>query len=560
MNPQKEILKDVIRQLPEKPGVYRYYDLDGTLLYVGKAKNLKKRVGSYFTNKDLDRKTRSLVSQINEIKFTVVNSEFEAYLLENNFIKENQPKYNILLKDDKTYPFIVVLNERFPQIFSTRKPESYNAKRFGPFTSIKAMNSVLELVHKIMTIRTCTLNLSEKNISEKKFKVCLEFHLGNCKGPCENLQTEEEYNQDVKQALNILNGDLAIVKRHFKEQMESYASKMEFEKAAVLKDKIDLLDRYQSKSPIVTDNEADLDIITIHAGENEYFVNIIQVKKGRIINSKNELIKKTLDETEEDVIIHTLLDYRTEYSSTANQVISNKTIEIENSTFKIFTPERGDKKQLLDLSLQNLDEFIQQLTFEKKSNERANRILEKLQKDLSLKELPFVIECFDNSNFQGKAAVSSMVTFRNGKPDKKNYRIFNVKTVEGPDDFSTMKEVIYRRYKRVIEENKPKPNLIIVDGGKGQLSSAVESLKKLGIYGLIPIISIAKRLEEIYMPGDEFPLYIDKKSESLKLIQQLRDEAHRFGIKNHRQRLEKTVQATTLDEIKELVKRQKSYC
>lgn len=529
-------LKEVIDRLPELPGVYRFYNVEETLVYVGKAKNIRKRVSSYFNKQSgVNRKTLRLVSEINKIEYTVSNTEFDALLLENNLIKQNQPKYNILLKDDKTFPYICILKERFPRIIYTRKYISKQGEYFGPFSSVMAMKSVLELVKKLYSIRTCSLALNENNINNKKFKVCLEYHIGNCKGPCENLQTEFNYLEDISQARFILKGNLSIVANHFQSAMEAAAKSMDFEKAQIYKDKIGLLEKYQNKSLVVNRFITDVDVVTLISTDLHVYINYLIIKEGAIIFSKTVSGQKKLDEADEEIISTVAQELRSQAKSTNTHIISNIPISFFNDGIENSIPQIGDKKKLVALSIKNALELKRETELTKLDRKSKHvEILQILQHDLQLKQLPIVIECFDNSNIQGTSPVASMVRFVNAKPDKKGYRHFNIKTVEGPNDFASMKEIVSRRYKRMLEEQKEFPDLIIVDGGKGQLSSAVEALKELNIYGQIPIAGIAKRLEEIYVPEDNLPLLINKKSPGLRLIQQMRDEAHRFAITFHR--------------------------
>lgn len=547
--------KDVLN-LPDNPGVYRFFNEEGTLIYVGKAKSLKKRVSSYFNKQaGINRKTRRLVSEIKAIEVTLVNSEFDALLLENNLIKQNQPRYNILLKDDKTFPYVCVSNERFPRIYSTRKFIPSDGTYFGPFASVKAMNNVLRLINSLFTLRTCRFDLSEENISKGKFKVCLEYHIGNCKGPCEGLQTEEDYLKDVDQAMNILKGNLSIPKQYFKEHMAEAAQKLEFENAQKFKDKLELVDRFQSKSVVVSPKIADMDVFTIVSDEKWAFVNYLRIKNGTINLSQTSELKKKLEESDEEILALMIIDLKDKFQSSAKEVLTNKEIELETQNFKLIQPQIGDKKKLIELSLKNAL-FAKKEKYSSLENvkDKGNRVLKQLQSDLSLKELPTHIECFDNSNIQGTNPVASMVCFKMGRPSKKDYRHFKIKTVVGPDDFGSMNEVVGRRYKRLIEENLPLPKLIVIDGGKGQLSAACDALKALNLYGEIPIIGIAKRLEELYFPEDSFPIHIDKKSESLRLIQKLRDEAHRFAITFHRDQRSKNSFNFELEEVKGLGK------
>lgn len=525
-----------ISKLPDSPGVYRYYNRDNELIYVGKAKSLKKRVSSYFSKAaGINRKTLRMVTEIQSIEVTLVNSEFDALLLENNLIKQNQPKYNILLKDDKTFPYICVSKERFPRIYSTRKYIPSLGTYYGPFTSVKAMNNVLRLINNLFTLRTCRYDLSEENIAKGKFKVCLEYHLGNCLGPCEGLQTEEDYLQDVQQATNILKGNLSIPKNYFKEHMQQAAADLKFELAQKYKDKLDSLDRFQASSVVVSPKIADIDVFTIVSDEKYAFVNYLRIKNGTINLSKTSEIKKKLNEADEEILGLVMIDLRDQYQSSSKEVLVNKDLEFDNDELKTHVPQRGDKRKLVQLSLKN-GLFAKKEKYQSLENvkDKGNRVLKQLQSDLQLKELPTHIECFDNSNIQGTNPVASMVCFKMGRPSKKDYRHYKIKTVVGPDDFASMTEVVGRRYKRLLDEDEPLPKLIVIDGGKGQLNAACDALRELQVYGEIPIIGIAKRLEEIYYPEDQFPLHIDKKSESLRLIQKLRDEAHRFAITFHR--------------------------
>ena len=534
-------LKEVVQRLPDSPGVYKFYNKDGILIYIGKAKSIKKRVSSYFSKSSgINRKTLRLVSEIVSIDYTVSNTEFDALLLENNFIKQNQPKYNILLKDDKTFPYICILKERFPRIIYTRKYLPEQGEYFGPYSSVVAMKNVLELTRKLYSIRTCSLLLSETNIEQKKFKVCLEYHLGNCKGPCENLYDEKSYREEIEQARHILKGNINIVYQYFINQMKTASANLEFERAQRYKEKLDTLERFQSKSLVVNRDLTDIDVFTITSTEAYAYVNYLQVKEGSIIYSKTVELKKKLDESDEDLLSFSVWELREQTNSDNNVIFTNIPIVVPENNIENVVPKIGDKKKLLALSIKNALELKKEkeiLREGKKS--RQKEVLITLQKDLQLQNLPDVIECFDNSNFQGTTPVASMVRFVDGKPEKKGYRHFNIKTVEGPNDFASMKEIVWRRYKRILDESAKLPDLIVVDGGKGQLSSACEALKELNIYGQVPIIGIAKKLEEIYYPEDPFPLHINKKSQGLLLLQQIRDEAHRFAITFHRQKRSK---------------------
>lgn len=548
-------LKEQISNLPHTPGVYRYFNSENELIYVGKAKSLKNRVSSYFNKSaNHDQKTRRMVSQIVRLEFTVVNSEFDALLLENSLIKQYQPKYNILLRDDKTYPYLCITNEPFPKLIPTRHLDRSQGTYFGPYASVKTMHTLLEFLRKLYTIRTCNLSLTQKNIEAQKFKVCLEYHIGNCKGPCEGLVNQEEYDKNMEQVRNILKGRLSPAVHYFKEQMQEAAISLAFEKAQEYKEKLALLEGFQSKSLIVNPNLSDIDVFTVISDEKCAYINYLQIVDGAVVHTKNASVQKKLEESEAEILAHVILDLREERQSESREILTNVPLEVELTGITLTVPQIGDKKKLVDLSLKNAMYFKRDLTEKKEKKgdalaEKGKRILVKLQQDLQLKTLPIHIECFDNSNFQGTNPVSAMVCFKNGYPSKKDYRHYKVKTVEGPDDFATMHEVVTRRYRRLLNENTPLPNLIIIDGGKGQLGAACDALKALGIYGQIPIIGIAKRLEEIYFPGDQIPVYIDKKSESLKLIQRMRDEAHRFGITFHRDLRSKNTMTTQLFDI-----------
>lgn len=533
---REDRLKEVVQRLPDSPGVYKYYNSEGVLIYIGKAKSLKKRVSSYFSKSSgINRKTLRLVSEIDSIDYIVSNTEFDALLLENNFIKQNQPKYNILLKDDKTFPYICILNERFPRIIYTRKYLPEQGEYFGPYSSVVAMKNVLELARKLYNIRTCSLLLSESNIEQKKFKVCLEYHLGNCKGPCEGLIDEKSYREEIEQARNILKGNLNLVYRYFNDQMKGAAENLEFERAQRFKEKLDTLERFQAKSLVVNRDLTDIDVFTITSTEEYAYVNYLQIKEGSIIYSKTVELKKKLDEPDEELLSFSAWQLREQRGSDNGVIYTNIPVVVPEENIENVVPKIGDKRKLVALSIKNALELKKEkemLREGKKSRQRE--VLLTLQKDLQLQKPPLIIECFDNSNLQGTSPVASMVRFVDGKPDKKGYRHFNIKTVEGPNDFASMKEIVGRRYKRILDEAGPLPDLIVVDGGKGQLSSACEALKELEIYGKIPIVGIAKKLEEIYYPEDPFPLHINKKSQGLLLLQFIRDEAHRFAITFHR--------------------------
>ncbi|MBT1706752.1 excinuclease ABC subunit UvrC [Fulvivirgaceae bacterium PWU5] len=544
-------IKDAVSRLPESPGVYRFYSAEDVLIYVGKAKSIKKRVSSYFSKSTgVNRKTLRLVSEIRRIDYTVSNSEFDALLLENNFIKQNQPKYNILLKDDKTFPYICVLKERYPRIIYTRKYLPEQGEYFGPYSSVVAMKNVLELVRKLYTIRTCSLLLSEQNVAQKKFKVCLEFHIGNCKGPCEGLQAEEAYMEEISQARYILKGNLSVVYNHLNNQMKGFAANLEFERAQAVKEKVDTLERFQSKSLVVNRDVTDIDVFTITSIEAYAYVNYLQIIEGSIVFSKTVELKKKLDEPDEELLSLAVAELREQTNSKNEVILSNLDITVLEEGVENVVPKIGDKKKLIFLSLKNALELKKEKEiFREGKKTKQQEVLTILQKDMKLPTLPKVIECFDNSNLGGTSPVASMVRFVDGKSERKGYRHFNIKTVEGPDDFASMKEIVGRRYKRILEEGQPLPDLIIVDGGKGQLSSACEALKELNIYGKVPIAGIAKRLEEIYYPEDPFPLLISKKSPGLLLLQQIRDEAHRFAITFHRLKRSKKHFSSALEGI-----------
>jgi excinuclease ABC subunit C len=546
-------IEQILKTLPDKPGVYQYYDELGNLLYIGKAKVLKNRVSSYFGKIKFDSaKTFQLVKRIADIKYIVVATESDALLLENSLIKQYKPKYNIALKDDRTYPSIVIKNERFPRVFPTRKIIKDGSLYLGPFTSVKAMHQVLDLAKTLYPVRTCTLPLTPENIEKGKFRVCLEYHIGNCKGPCDAKQSEEEYNQHIQNIKRIVKGYYGDVLRELKQEMQIQAQALNFEEAHKIKEKIDALETFQAKNTIVHPSISNIDVFSIVSDEQNAFVNYLQIMNGSISIGYNLELKKRMDETDEEILQFAVIEIREKFQSKAKEILTPLAIDWPWEDSKIIVPQRGDKKKLLDLSERNAKQslILSHKQIELTDPERhTERILATLQKDLHMQELPRHIECFDNSNIQGTNPVSACVVFKNAKSSKKDYRIFNVKTVQGPDDFATMREAIYRRYHRVMEENEPLPQLLIIDGGKGQLSAALESLTLLGLNGKLAVIGIAKKLEEIYFPGDSDPLYLDKRSESLKLIQQLRDEAHRFGLSKHRNRRSKEAIQTELTQI-----------
>lgn len=552
VNRNIEELKKQVSVLPDKPGIYQYFDNTGKIIYVGKAKSLKKRVSSYFSKNHENRKTALLVRAIADIKHLVVETEQDALLLENNLIKKYQPRYNIRLKDDKTYPWIVIKNEPFPRVFQTRNVIRDGSQYFGPYTSVMTVRTLLELFRKLYKLRTCKYNLSKENINSGKLKVCLEYHIGNCLGPCEGYQAEEDYKKYIDEIRDILKGNIAIVINYLRELMQRYAENFKFEEANEVKEKLHILEKFQNRSTVVSSTITDVDVFSIDVVEKAAFVNYLKVINGAIVQTYTTEIKKALDESKEELLEYAIVDIRQKIFSNAKELLVpfQPEFEMENVNFKV--PVRGDKKKLLDLSLRNakyfrLEKEKQQILAKPKDN--TKRILETIKKDLQLKELPVHIECFDNSNLQGSNPVAACVVFKNGKPAKKEYRHFHVKTVEGPDDFASMQEIVYRRYKRLIDEEKSLPQLIIIDGGKGQLGMALNALEQLNLRGKISIIGIAKKLEEIFFPGDSVPLYLDKSSESLKVIQFARDEAHRFGITFHRQLRSKNFIKSELEEI-----------
>jgi excinuclease ABC subunit C len=539
--------------LPAKPGIYRYYDKDGKILYVGKAKHLKKRVSSYFQKTDHNARIKLLVKKTEKIEFTIVNSEQDAFLLENTLIKKYQPRYNVNLKDGKTYPFIVVKNERFPRIFFTRKKSDDGSIYLGPFTSKGKVKEIFEFIKSIYPIRTCNYLLTEQNISKKKFKVCLEYHLGNCKGPCEGLMSESEYKENVQSIIHILKGNMSLVKHLLKEKIQMYAEQLAFEKAEEVRKRLATIEAYQGRSTVVNIQIDNVDVFAITEAESFAVISYLKVMQGMITQAKTLVLTKKLDETKEELLAIAITELRLQFQSDAKEIIVPVKTEISDAETSQTVPLAGDKKKLLDLALKNalyVKEEKLQGKHQRDKKTQHLRILETLQHDFKLKELPRHIECFDNSNIQGSNPVASMVCFKNAKPSKKEYRHFNIKTVVGPDDFSSMHEIVFRRYKRLLDEAMPLPQLIVIDGGKGQLGAAVSALKELHLYGKIAICSIAKRLEEIYFPDDPLPLYISKKSESLKVIQQLRDEAHRFAVTFHRLKRSKSAITSELQGIK----------
>ena len=552
-----EDYKKIADSIPKQPGVYRFYDENDVVLYVGKAKVLKNRVASYFGDrKGRAHKTRILVKNAKRLNFTIVETEADALLLENTLIKKYQPRYNVMLKDDKSYSYICIKNERFPRVFVTRRLIRDGSTYFGPYTSRFRIKTILELIKQLFPLRTCNFNLSQENIEADKFKVCLEYHIKNCLGPCAGLESEAEYNKKIEQIKNFLRGNFASVVRHFKEEMQELAMNLEFEKAQQIKEKLWAFEDYQSKSTVVSTTIKDVDVFTIASTEKEAFINYMKVVNGAIIQTHmQELIKNLDDETDEehDLLSYAIPEIREKFNSQAPEIILEKKVPLADPDIKITVPKIGDKKKLLELSDKNVKYYLlqkqkQAATYAKKQTP-AERILRTIQKDLQMDALPIHIECFDNSNIQGSNPVASCVVFKNAQPSKKDYRHFHIKTVDGPNDFASMTEVVYRRYKRLLDEAQPLPQLVIIDGGKGQLSSAMKSISELGLQDRITVVGIAKRLEEIFFPGDPIPLYIDKKSESLKVIQHARNEAHRFAITFHRNQRSKSFTSTELTQI-----------
>jgi len=537
--------------LPNEPGVYQFYDKSGQILYVGKAKNLKKRVASYFTKNHDSGKTRLLVRKISSVKHIVVRTESDALLLENNLIKKYKPRYNVLLRDDKSYPWICIKKERFPRVFATRKLIKDGSEYFGPYTRMKTVKTLLDLIRDVYPLRTCNYDLSAEKVASGKYKRCLEFHLGNCLGPCEGLQSAEDYHKQIEDIRQIIKGNFKSSIQYFKKQMKTLAAEMHFEEAQRIKEKIEVLEMYQAKSTVVNPRINNVDVFTIVSDEAYAYVNFMQLSHGAIIRSHTMEIKKKLDETNQDLLQLAIVELRRRFESDSKTVYLPFPISLPDD-LKLVLPKLGDKKKLLDLSERNAKFFRQERFKQVKiadPDRHTNRLMAQMKKDLRLSAEPRHIECFDNSNIQGSNPVAACVVFKNGKPVKKEYRLFNIRTVSGPDDYASMEEVVFRRYKRLLNEGESLPQLIVIDGGKGQLSSALKSLDVLGLRGKIAIIGIAKRLEEIYFPQDPIPLYLDKKSESLKIIQQLRNEAHRFGINFHRNKRSKAAISTELEMI-----------
>ncbi|HBF19408.1 MAG: excinuclease ABC subunit C [Owenweeksia sp.] len=547
-----EKIRNILKTLPSRPGVYQHLDKNGKILYIGKAKDLKKRVSSYFTKSHDSARTYMLVRKIEDIKTIITETEFDALLLENNLIKEYQPRYNVNLKDDKSYPWICIKKERFPRIFPTRNPVQDGSEYFGPYASVKVMKTVLDLIRQLYPIRTCKLNLSPENIAEGKFRVCLEYHIGNCLGPCEGKQSEAEYLKNVDSARDLIKGNLNAVKRMLEKQMQAQASELRFEEAQKTKEKYEMVDRYQAKSTVVHPNITNVDVFSVVTDAEFGYVNYLKIIDGAVLQAHTVELKKKLDESAEELLEMTIPEVRQLFKSTSREIYLSHDIELEIPEVKMHVPQRGDKKHLVELSMKNARYF----RMEKLKNiqivdpdRHTNRLMQQMKQDLRMRVEPRHIECFDNSNIQGTNPVAACVVFKDGKPSKKDYRHFNIKTVEGPDDFASMEEVVFRRYNRLINEDEPLPQLVVIDGGKGQLNAALKAFDQLGIRGEIAILGIAKRLEELYFPGDKYPLYLDKRSETLKVVQRLRDEAHRFGITHHRNRRSKSTFKSELEAI-----------
>ncbi|UWX59229.1 excinuclease ABC subunit UvrC [Chryseobacterium oranimense] len=549
MNPSLELQ---LKTLPSEPGVYRYYDKNDQLLYVGKAKHLKKRVLSYFNKNLPGYRIKIMVSKIVRLETTIVNSEYDALLLENNLIKEHRPFYNVLLKDDKTYPWICIKNESFPRIFLTRNVIKDGSEYYGPYAKVRPAKILLDTIKHIYKLRTCNLNLSPSKIAEGKYKVCLEYHIKNCEGPCEDLESKEDYDEKIDAIRGIIKGDFRKAKEYLVNQMMKMASNLKFEEAQIIKERLDILEDYQAKNTVVNPNIDDVDVFGMTSDETAAYVNFFKIRNGNIIQSFTTEIKKILEETDEDILEEALIEIRQKFGSDSTEVLLPFHLSVEIPNVKLVVPKVGDKKRIVELSEKNAKEYrlekLKQVQIVDPER-HTNRIMSEMQKLLRMPVEPRHIEGFDNSNIQGTNPVSACVVFKDGKPSKADYRIFHPKTVEGANDFATMEEVIYRRYKRMLDEGEDLPQLILIDGGKGQLSSAVKSLKLLGLYGKITIVGIAKRLEEIFFPEDSIPLYLDKKSETLKILQRVRDEAHRFGVKHHRTRRKNSTIKSELEEI-----------
>jgi len=542
----------ILSTLPEKPGVYQYFDKEGEIIYVGKAKNLKKRISSYFNKTHDSPKVSVMVRQIAALKYIIVDTEEDALLLENNLIKEHQPRYNMMLKDDKSYPWLCITNEPFPRVFKTRRIYQDGSKYYGPFSSVYTLRILLDIISELYPLRTCRLKLTKENRNAHKFKVCLQYHIHKCRGVCENLQTEEDYNQMIEEVEEIAKGNVLSLSKYLEKKMQQLASELRFEEAQAIKEKYEALEHYKSKSIVTTLTENDYDVFGYDEDDKSAYINILRISNGCIVQGYTIEYAKKLDEPKEEILAMAIVELRSKLKSKTRHILAPFQPDLELNDISISIPERGDRKKLVDLSTQNVKEYkLEKMKQAEKLNpdHRMMRILTTLQKDLKMHELPMHIECFDNSNIQGTNPVASCAVFKKAKPSKKDYRHFNIKTVEGPNDYASMEEVVFRRYHRLIEEGSPLPHLIIIDGGKGQLGMAMNALHQLGLEQNISVIGIAKRLEEIYFPNDPIPLYLDKNSESLKLIQQLRDEAHRFGITHHRNKRSKSQTGSELDAI-----------
>jgi len=546
-----EQLKNIARNLPDNPGVYRFYDKTGRLIYVGKAKSLKKRVASYF-GKSVTGKTKVMMNRVAEIQHTVVETESEALLLENNLIKRHQPRYNVLMKDDKTFPWICVKVEPFPRVFMTRNVVRDGSVYYGPYTSVVMVRTLLDLIKQLYPLRTCSYNLSEDRIAEGKYRVCLEYHLGNCLAPCMGKQSQENYNESIRHVKEILKGNIHTVTKHLKELMKTYAGELKYEEAQVIKEKLEILQKYRSRSTVVNPHIRDADVFGMDTENDKIYVNYLKIMRGAVVQTHTIEFRKRIEESNNELISLAITELRDRHSSTAPEIILGIIPDIRIEDVKYTAPRKGDKKKLLELSEKNarVYKLNQRKGRIKAPEDRTRQNLEKLKSDLHLPALPVHIECFDNSNIQGSNPVAACVVFKNARPSKNEYRHYNIKTVKGADDFRSMEEVVFRRYRRMLDEDSSLPDLVIIDGGKGQLNAAVKSLESLGIRGKVPVIGIAKKLEEIYFPGDPVPLYIDKNSISLKIIQNLRNEAHRFGIRFHRDKRSKGMTRSSLDDIK----------
>lgn len=543
----------IVSGLPQEPGIYKYYDAANSLVYVGKAKNIRKRVSSYFTKNLASYKTHELVRRIRRIEFTIVSSEQDAFLLENSLIKEFQPIFNINLKDDKSYPFIIIKNEPFPRVFLTRKKIDDGSEYLGPFTSVKKVRELIEFIRQTIPLRNCSLNLTDKNITQGKFKVCLEYHLGNCKGPCEGLQSHEDYKENINQVKNFLKGNLSPVIRHFKDEMKRFSTDLAFEKAEITRKKVEYLENYQAKSVVANAKGGDFDVFSMIKEKDIAFVNYLMVRNGTIVQTQTSKVETHLDETESEILSFSVAQLRNTFNSDVGEIVVPFEIDYPQNDVTVTIPKGGDKKKLLELSEKNVNYFIEELKNKERLKLSKNtdkiKILEELRQNLQLTELPIHIECFDNSNFQGSYPVSAMVCFKNGEPSKKDYRHFNIKTVEGINDFASMKETVYRRYKRLLEAGESFPQLVIIDGGKGQLSAALEAMEELKSAGKTTLVGLAKNEEELFFSGDKDSLKLPYNSDSLKLVRRIRDEVHRFGISFHRNKRSKGTFKNELEDV-----------